>query len=294
MQRLQIVPLVTLLLVSVCAAAQTPADDVKPALEAFQAAWDARDVDALGACLHDPLIGYFQPGQVFDRPGMLELARTTPRQPIEVTHRLYAPDVYGDVAFALMPTHLKPAPEVGLAEFDGLTGAAVLLKTDGVWRVVAGCSIWDAEPMAAWVPEADGAQIRQLDQAAQAAAGEFQTRIDEAIAGGAIDWGKFAALFHPKAVVLGPTGEGGALVARRLKPDGETPGEDVPEVSFAPVTDRRLVLATGWGAMVQAYDVQASFSSGAPIPCRLIEMRCYVPDEDTWQYLFAAIVPKVE
>jgi ketosteroid isomerase-like protein len=274
MKRSAIVPLFALLLVSASAAAQTPADDVKSALEAFQAAWNARDADALGACLHDPLIGYFQPGQVFDRPGMLELARTTPRQPIEVTHRPYQPEVYGDVAFALMPTHLKPAPEVGLGEFDGLTGAAVLLKTDGVWRMVAGCNIWD--------------------EAAQDAASEFQTRVEGATAGGAIDWTKFAPLFHPKAVVLGPTGEGGAVVARRLKPDGETLAEDVPEVSFAPVTDRRLVLATGWGVMVQAYDVQASFSSGAPMPCRLVEIRCYVPDEHTWQYLFAAIVPRAE
>jgi hypothetical protein len=238
MKRSAIVPLLALLLVSACVAAQTPADDVKSALEAFQTAWDARDADGLGACLHDPLIGYFQPGEVFDRPAMLELARTTPHQPIEVTHRPFQPEVYGDVAFALMPTHLKPAPEVGLGEFDGLTGAAVLLKTEGTWRMLA--------------------------------------------------------LFHPKAVVLGPAGEGGGVVARRLKPDGESPAEDVPEVSFTAVPDRRLVLATGWGAMVQAYDVQASFSSGAPIPCRLIEIRCYVPDEDTWQYLFAAIVPRAE
>jgi len=283
-----------LLFLAVPALAQTPADDVKAAVEAFQSAWEERDAEALAACLHDPLIGFFQPGQIADRAQMLELVRTVPRQPIEVTHRAFEPEVYGDVAFVLMPTHVKPGPELGLGEFDGLTGAAVLLKTDGVWRIVTGCNVWDADAMAAWVPEADAPEIRRLDQAARAAWPAFQARVDEATAGGTIDWPRFAALFHPQAVVLGPGGEDGALAARLLKPDGETLNEEIPEVSFAPATDRRLVAATGWGAIVQAYDAQASINAAAPVPCRIIDIRCYVPDQNTWQYLFAAILPKVE
>jgi ketosteroid isomerase-like protein len=294
MRLVTLAAIVVLLSVTIGAAGQTPADEVEAALKGFQTAWDARDVDALGACLNDPLIGYFQPGQVFDRAATLELARTMPRQPIEVTHGDFEPEVYGDVAFALMPTHLKPAPEVGLLEFDGLTGAAALLRTDGVWRMVAGCNVWDAKAMEAWVPEAQRAQVRNLDQAAQAAFGEFQVRADDALAGGVIDWPKFAALFHPQAVVLGPTGDGGELQARLLKPDGKTPAEDVPEVSLAPTADRRLVMASGWGAIVQAYDVQASVNGGAPRPYRVIDIRCYIPDQNTWQYVFAAIVPKGE
>jgi hypothetical protein len=294
MRPVALAAIVVLLSVTVGTAAQTPADEVKAALEGFEAAWDARDVGALGACLHDPLIGYFQPDSgVIDRPSMLGLA-DAPREPIEVTHGDFEPEIYGNVAFALMPTHLKPAPEMGLAEFDGLTGAAVLLRTDGVWRMVAGCNVWDAKAMEAWLPEADRAGIRDLDQSAQAAFGQFQTRADDALAGGVIDWPKFAVLFHPQAVVLGPTGDGGELQARLLKPDGKTPAEDVPEVSLAPTADRRLVVASGWGAIVQAYDAQASVNGGAPRPYRVIDIRCYIPDQNTWQYVFAAIVPKGE
>jgi hypothetical protein len=83
-------------------------------------------------------------------------------------------------------------------------------------------------------------------------------------------------------------------VARRLKADGETPAEDVPEVSLAPTADRGLVAASGWGAIVQAYDAQASVNAGAPRPYRVIDIRCYMPDQRTWKYVFAAIVPKGE
>jgi hypothetical protein len=53
-------------------------------------------------------------------------------------------------------------------------------------------------------------------------------------------------------------------------------------------------MASGWGAIVQAYDVQASVNGGAPRPYRVIDIRCYIPDQNTWQYVFAAIVPKGE
>ncbi|MBM3475089.1 MAG: DUF4440 domain-containing protein [Armatimonadetes bacterium] len=285
---------VVLLSMAVSAGAQPPVEGVKSAISAFRAAWDARDADALQACLHDPLIGHLQPGQVFDGPGMLELARTPPRQPIEVTLGPFEPEVCGDVAFALVPLHLKPAAQAGLGEFDGLSTAVVLIRSENVWRVLAHCNVWDTEAMAAWVPEAQGAAIRQVDQAARATWDDFQRRADDATVGGAVDWPAFAALFHPTGIVLGPTGEGRAIMARRLKPDGETLTEEVPEVSLAPAPDRRLVVAKGWGAIVQAYDAHASVNAGAPFPSRVIDVRCYIPDQNTWRYLFAAIVPKGE
>ena len=257
-------------------------------MEKITVAWDARDVEALKVLFHDPTVMCFAPAQIADLAGIIEIAEGRPPEPGAESLGEYEPEIIGNVALCIAPNTLAANEAAGREAFDKVKIAAVLLKTGDAWQSVVAANIWEADAMAEWVGEQQGAQVKALQQMATTAWEDAGGKFKAAAPEGTTDWAKFGDLCHDQCILMGPMGPGGSMSAALMKPLLDA--GDLPPITITPTDDPETLTETGLGVVVTAYNADAT-AGGEVTPCRMIDIRVFLPMENAWKYVLFAGIP---